>query len=156
MNYEYESILVRLRDIRQDLDITQNNIASLIGVKQGVYSRWESGKEMIPLFRLNKVCNLLHCTMDYIVGFSQSNKKSEVIYEIDLNVTSERLKIFRNSVGLTQKELAEVLNTTQSTISAYETGKTLILMAFAYQIAKDYGVSMDWLVGRSGEMYIKL
>lgn len=45
-------------------------------------------------------------------------------------------------------DLAKSLNTTQSTIWAYETGRTLILTAFAYQICVKYNVSMDWLCGR--------
>lgn len=149
MNYENEGVLVKLRDIRQDLDMTQRFVSANMNVKQGVYSRWENGKEMIPFRRLNELCNLLHYTMDYITGLSITNKKSDSVCQIDLYLCGERLKLWRNKTGITQKQLAEFLNTTQSTISAYEAGKTLILTAFAYQIAKDYGVSMDWLAGRS-------
>lgn len=149
MNYENEGILIKLKDIRQDLDMTQKSLADNLNVKQGVYSRWENGKEMIPLYRLNELCNLLHYTMDYITGLSVTNKKSNKIHKINLDVCGERLRLWRKSKGITQKQLAEVLNTTQSTISAYEAGQTLILTAFAYQIAKTYHISMDWLVGRS-------
>ena len=50
--------------------------------------------------------------------------------------------------NITQEELANILNTTHSTISAYESGKTTILTAFAYQICKRYNISMDYLCGR--------
>ena len=50
--------------------------------------------------------------------------------------------------GITQVELAEFLNTTQSIISAYENGKTTLLTAFALQIVKKYNLSLDWLCGR--------
>ena len=59
-----------------------------------------------------------------------------------------RLLEVRNSNNITQRDLADFLNTTSSTICAYEKGKTMILTAFAYQIAKEYNVSMDWLCGR--------
>ena len=49
---------------------------------------------------------------------------------------------------ITQEELASTLNTTHSTISAYESGKTTILTAFAYEICKRYNISMDYLCGR--------
>ena len=39
-------------------------------------------------------------------------------------------------LGISQQALADLLNTSHSTISAYESGKTLILTAFAYQISK--------------------
>ena len=49
---------------------------------------------------------------------------------------------------LTQEELAKDLNTTHSTISAYESGKTLILTSFVYEIAIKYKLSLDWLCGK--------
>ncbi len=55
---------------------------------------------------------------------------------------------FRLNHNLFQYQLANFLNTTQSTISAYENGKTMILTAFAYQIAKEYQISMDEFCGR--------
>ena len=57
-----------------------------------------------------------------------------------------------NSIGwtknITQEELASTLNTTHSTISAYESGKTTILTAFAYDICKRYNIYMDYLCAR--------
>lgn len=41
-----------------------------------------------------------------------------------------------------------MLNTSHSTISAYENGKILILTSFAYSIAIKYNVSLDWLCGK--------
>ena len=49
---------------------------------------------------------------------------------------------------MSYNDLAKELNTTKSTIYAYETGKTLILTAFAYQICIKYKVSLDWLTGK--------
>lgn len=155
MEYDVNNILIKLKDIRQDLDMTQRMISDKLDIKQGVYSRWESGKEVIPLRRLNQLCNLLHCRMDYITGLSLSNKKSQVVKEIDLVESGKRLRSWRKNNHISQQELANFLNTTQSTISAYESGKALILTAFAYQIAKSYNVSMDWLTCRSENQEIR-
>ena len=59
----------------------------------------------------------------------------------------KRLRKIRLKNGYSQRQLAELLNTTQSTISAYENGETLILTAFAYQIAKQFHISLDELCG---------
>ena len=64
-------------------------------------------------------------------------------------VMGERLKTFRKNNNLTQVELANILHTTHSTISAYESGKTMLLTAFALQIVRDYNISLDWLCGRT-------
>ena len=54
-----------------------------------------------------------------------------------------------DSLKITQEELAKEINTSHSTISGYENGKNLILTAFAYDIARKYKISLDWLCGRT-------
>ena len=70
------------------------------------------------------------------------------IEELNKNEIGSRIKKIREDNNLTLRDLAKELNTTSSTISAYETGKTLILTAFAYQICIKYNVSLDWLCGK--------
>ena len=67
---------------------------------------------------------------------------------LDKSDIGNRLKQFRTKNNLTQREMAKILNTTQSAVWSYETGKTLILTAFAYQICKHFNVSMDWICGK--------
>ena len=63
------------------------------------------------------------------------------------DIIRDNIKKYRKEKNLTQKELALFLNTTPSTVCAYEKGKTLILTSFAYQICKRYNVSMDYICG---------
>ena len=148
MNFE-TNIFKKIGDIRQDLDMTQKAMAEKMQVKQGVYSRWENGKEIIPLRRLNQFCNITGYKMDYIIGLSRENKMNPITKEISLKECGERIRQWRKKLGMTQVQLAEFLNTTQSTVSAYESGQVLILTAFAYQISTAYKISMDYLCGRS-------
>ncbi len=154
MDYDYIGLTKRLRDVREDLDLKQAEIASRLKVKQGSYSRWEKGKEIIPLNRLNEFCNITGATIDYVLGLTNRNKYAKVKKEIDFLECGKRLKHFRTNKDLSQKELAEKLNTTQSTISAYERGKVRILTAFAYDLAKNYSLSVDWLLARSETPYL--
>lgn len=142
-------IFRRLTDIREDMDISQKEMAKHLGVSQATYSRWESGKEIIPLSRLNKYCNYTNHSMDYVCGLIPVEKKIIKKYlNLDRKLVGSRLELFRIQNGLFQYQLAEFLNTSQSTISAYENGITLILTAFLYQIAKEYHISMDFICGR--------
>jgi helix-turn-helix family protein len=58
-----------------------------------------------------------------------------------------RLKIIRKFKGLTQNEVAKILNTTQSQYGKYENGKTSISMENAKRLAEYYGVSVPYLLG---------
>ncbi len=135
--------------IRERNGLTQTEMGSILGVSKFLISKWEKGKDLIPLNRLNLLCNHFNISMDYVIGRKVKNK--DLVYNKDLNkqVMGERLKIFRKNNNLTQVELANILHTTHSTISAYESGKTMLLTAFALQIVRDYNISLDWLCGRT-------
>ena len=128
-------------------------MAEILLTTQSNYSRWESGKELIPLNKLNLLCNYFHTSMDYITRLKRNNEETKKI-KLDKVCIGKRLKLLRKELNLTQKDIANLLHTTQSTISAYESGNTLIIIAFAYQICKIYNVSLDWLCCRSDTMYI--
>lgn len=81
---------------------------------------------------MNSLCNYYNVSMDYMLGLSNKNSFNNGKYNIDKKIIGMRLKIFRKEKNITQEELASTLNTTHSTISAYESGKTTILTAFAY------------------------
>ena len=47
----------RLKDIRDEYNLTQQDMANVLGVSRGHYSMWEIDKELIPIKKLNLVCN---------------------------------------------------------------------------------------------------
>lgn len=64
----------RIRDLREDLDLTQSQIAKALGVKQTYYSRYELGKVEIPLRHIITLCKLYNVSADYILGFTNEKK----------------------------------------------------------------------------------
>ena len=137
----------RLFDLREYKDLSQIKLADYLGITQQTYSLWEKGTKIIPLKHLNSLSNFYEISMDYIVGLTDEKNNSSIIKltELNKNEIGSRIKKIRENNNLTLRDLAKELNTTSSTISAYETGKTLILTAFAYQICIKYNVSLDWL-----------
>lgn len=143
MNFE------RLFFLREEKDLYQTDMANILNVKQVNISNWENGKEIIPLTKLNMYANYFNVSLDYIMKLSDKKIPSINRNALDKILIGKNIKIIRMQNNLSQQDLANVLNTTKSTIWAYETGKTLILTAFAYQICAKYNVSMDWLCGRA-------
>lgn len=140
----------KLFDLREYKDLSQIKLADYLGITQQTYSLWEKGTKIIPLKHLNSLSNFYEISMDYIVGLTDEKNNSGIIKltELNKNEIGSRIKKIREDNNLTLRDLAKELNTTSSTISAYETGKTLILTAFAYQICIKYNVSLDWLCGK--------
>lgn len=58
----------RLRDLRDDKDLTQEDIADILGISQTVSSKYERGYQTIPVIHLLKLANFYHTSTDYILG----------------------------------------------------------------------------------------
>ena len=143
--------VIKLRNLREDNDLLQKDIAKELNVCQQAYSKWENDEEIIPLKHLNHLCNYYNVTMDYVLKLSSKNENKDIkqISILNRKNIGDKIRMIRKENNLTLRDLAKELNTTSSTISAYETGKTLILTVFAYQICKKYKISLDSLCGRS-------
>lgn len=137
----------RLREIREEHNLTQKQIAQILNVERSTYAGWETGKDTIPLRRLNKLSDYYKVSIDYLTGLSNVTSRYRVI-DLDAKVVGENLRILRQMHNLVQKDIFISLNTTSSTYSAYETGKVLIKTDFLYAIAKKYHVSIDELLGK--------
>ncbi len=59
---------MKLRDLREDRDLTQTQIANLLNIKQNTYSQYENGIREIPISALWKLADFYNTTIDYIVG----------------------------------------------------------------------------------------
>ena len=60
--------LKRLADMRIDHDLTQQDVANVLGCKREVYRRYEKGTRTIPIDYLIKLADLYHVTVDYLVN----------------------------------------------------------------------------------------
>lgn len=70
----------RIRDLREDNDLTQNQIATLLNISQSTYSRYENGELDIPIQMLIKLANYYNTSIDYLVNMTDvrtSYKASE-------------------------------------------------------------------------------
>ncbi|MBR4101472.1 MAG: helix-turn-helix transcriptional regulator [Oscillospiraceae bacterium] len=63
----------RLRDLREDMDMNQTEIAELLHTSQTVYSRYERGYQTIPVEHLLLLSDFYNVSTDYILG--RTNKK---------------------------------------------------------------------------------
>lgn len=66
-----------------------------------------------------------------------------------LDIPYEHLRALREDRGLSQKEIAAVLNIAQNTYSQYETGAIAITAPDLITLADFYGVSIDYLLDRT-------
>ena len=58
----------RLKEIREDKDLNQKDVAKAIGIKQQQYSEYEIGKRLIPINYLSKLADFYDTSIDYLLN----------------------------------------------------------------------------------------
>ena len=61
-------VLPRLRNLREDHDMKQKEVAAILGIDQRVYSNYETGKRTIPVDYLMVLADFYQVSVDYILG----------------------------------------------------------------------------------------
>lgn len=61
---------MRIRDLREDHDLTQAEVASYLHIKQNTYSQYETGQRQLPLECLIALAKLYKTSTDYILGLT--------------------------------------------------------------------------------------
>lgn len=61
---------MRLKDLREDSDLTQVALADYLHIKQSTYSQYENGRRQIPLELLITLAKYYDTSLDYIVGLT--------------------------------------------------------------------------------------
>ena len=60
----------RIRDLREDADKTQQEIANILGTSQTMYARYERGANELPIHHLITLCKYYKVSADYILGLT--------------------------------------------------------------------------------------
>jgi len=139
-------IVKRLRESREYLDIKQKELTNLFGVTYSTISGWETGKDTIPLKQLIKYANKYRYSLDYLFGLKNKNDNFVPIV-INLKTIGNNLRKIRKANNMTQQEVANKINTSQSAYAHYENALNLIPTSFLYNLSKLYkNYSIDELL----------
>ena len=65
----------RIRDLREDADKSQEEIAKIIGTSQSYYAQYENGKRAIPFERVIVLAEYYNVSLDYIAGLIDTPRK---------------------------------------------------------------------------------
>lgn len=90
----------RLKDLREDKDLTQTQLAKTLGTSQKQYSRWETGEYDIPLEVIIKLAKFYNVSLDYIAGLTNDKRgigyvKQKNTTNININQTGNKKAIVK-------------------------------------------------------------
>lgn len=64
----------RIRDLREDKDLLQSDIAKLLNTTQSYYAQYENGHRPLPIDHLITLCKYYNVSPEYILGFTNTPK----------------------------------------------------------------------------------
>lgn len=65
---------MRIRDLREDHDLTQTEVAEYLHIRQNTYSQYENGQRQLPIDALIALAKYYHTSTDYILGLTEVRK----------------------------------------------------------------------------------
>ena len=94
----------KIKELREKENITQKEVASILGISRSSYNQFEQQYDIIPIKRLNQIANYFNVSIDYLLGLNNQTSYSNSNCEIDTNISSNRLKELRKELKLTQEK----------------------------------------------------
>ena len=143
---------MKLKDLRDLYEITQEDIAKILNIARSTYNQYEQQYDIIPIKHLNHLCNHFRISFDYVFDFTELKRYKDEINEIDTKISGKRLKELRKEVKLTQDKLAKKLNIANTIISEYERGHYPISTATLYSLSNLFSISSDYLLGKTNKV----
>ena len=67
-------VSMRIKDLREDSDITQKQLAEYLHIKQNTYSQYENGQRQIPVDVLIALASYYNTSVDYLLGLTDQRK----------------------------------------------------------------------------------
>ncbi|MBQ8352021.1 MAG: helix-turn-helix transcriptional regulator [Clostridia bacterium] len=65
----------RIRDLREDKDLNQTQVANMLGMSQTGYSKYETGENDIPTHILIRLARFYNTSIDYLLGETNEQKR---------------------------------------------------------------------------------
>ena len=70
-----EHYMRMIRDLREDADLTQTQVAEILGTSQTMYARYERGASELPVRHLIALCRFYQVSADYILGLDTEQRR---------------------------------------------------------------------------------
>ena len=105
----------RLKDLREDHELMQKQVAAALGIDQRVYSNYETGKREIPVHHLAALADLYHTSTDYLLGrdggrFDDPVERELAGYLEDMRAHPEKRMLFSVTKGATKEQIEAIVH----------------------------------------------
>lgn len=143
----------RLKELRQEKNLRQEDLGKLFNATKSAVSMWENGKREPDRETFLALADFFGVTVDYLMGRDGLPENSSTGTTSDVECLPfpqfpSKLKDLRKGCKLTQEAIAETLGVSQASITSWENGKRMPDIEMLVKLADYFNVSTDYLLGR--------
>ena len=80
----------RLKSLRQELNIKQNQMAAILGVPNTTYANWEQGRSFPSVERLPRIAAFFDVTVDYLIGANRDSVNRRIMEQLAILAPEQR------------------------------------------------------------------
>lgn len=132
-----------IRDIREDSDKKQKDLAAYLGISESAYGRYETGQIHIPVKSVIALADYYGVSVDFLLGETRKQTR----HPRSSPDRGNRLREMRKRHNWNQTQIAEKINMSQMGYSKYETGRIMLNTNLIVKLSRIYSVSIDYLLG---------
>lgn len=129
--------MIRIKEIRKQKKITAKELADKVNVAESTMSLYENGKREPDIATLLNIAKHLNVSVDYLLGANSTPLNS-----------NNRLRIYRVAKNLSQKEMADLIEISESDYMLLECGQANIDYEKIQNIADKIAINVNFLLGR--------
>ncbi len=137
----------RLKEIREERELTQQYVADLIGESRSSYANWENNVVMLPLDIADKLSVVLNVDLSYLIGINTKSNFGK-IKPLDYDVLLNNLNNLREKKKYTYEQIATYLDCDRSTCNRYFNNAVFIPIDKLVLLAKLFDIDLDKLCGK--------
>ena len=138
----------RVREVREDFDMSQKQAAAILKISPQQYQLYESGKREMPMHLFIKLADYYEVSIDYLAGIDKNDYNEYLTKQKEISFYYQKIRDIREDNDMNQQQVADILGITRQQYQLYESGKREMPMQHFITLAEHYGVTIDYLVGR--------
>lgn len=134
-----------IKDLREDNDYKQEDIAKYLKVTRSTYANWECGDARLPLFKADLLSLFYNVPLSYLLGITTKYNKEIKIKKLNYDKLLKKLNELKKINNHSYIDIAIYLNRSSSTVCDYYKGKIIIPLDVLILLSEYYKIDIDEL-----------
>ncbi len=138
----------KLKLLRENKGLTQENISKILNIKRATYGFWENGRIMIPLDKADFLSVYYGVSLSYLLGIDSKIIFNQKVKAMNYDILLKNLKELKKSKKYSYEKIADYIDCNKSTCYRYFKGVFIIPIDRLVLLSDLFEINLDKLCGK--------